>query len=146
MKCNRTTVPVTTNIRPELLDRAKADGDRAGYRTLRAYLEALITQGLTSDRPTEEPDEPDEQTKALVSAYPSAAWALGPSILVHRTVLALEALTDRIRAGENVGALERDLTVLRKDIGAELWHLRGAYDREVAARDARHYGRQGGVE
>jgi len=143
----RTTVPVTTNIRPELLQRARVDSERAGFRTLRAYLEALIAQGFVADdRDDSGPNEPNEQTQSLAAAYPSSAWALGPTILGHRLVLAIEALTERTRAGENVGTLEHDLAALRRDVVEHLIGLRRDYDREVELRDRRHYGRLGGVE
>jgi hypothetical protein len=43
---NRSTVDVPIQIGPQFLVALKADADRAGYRTQRAYLEALIAQGL----------------------------------------------------------------------------------------------------
>jgi hypothetical protein len=140
MNANRTTVPVATNILPEMLERAKVDAERKGYRSLRAYLEALIAQD-DDDSPLAE-----EETQALTAAYPSSAWALGPTILLHRTVVALEAVAQRIRAGEDVGTLERDLTALRREIGEHLFALREDYDHEVEARDQRHYRRGGVVE
>jgi hypothetical protein len=141
----RTTVPVPTNIRPEMIERAKADADRTGFRSLRAYLEALIAQGLVAEEDAEA-NPPDEQTLTLAAAYPSSAWALGPTILMHRTVSALEALADRTRAGEDVDALRADLVSLRWEIGQHLLALRGDYDHEVAARDARHYARFGRID
>lgn len=148
MKVNRKTVAVGTMIRPDLLERAKADGDRAGYRTLRTYLEALIVQGLIVDDSVsnEEPLKPDEQTKALAAAYPSSAWGLAPTVIGHHVVRALAALAPRIAAGEDVGSLERDLTALRREITEHMVGLRRDYDREVEARDQRHYGRLGGME
>ncbi len=124
------------------------DAEREGFRSLRAYLEALIAQGLVGERDVagSAQPEPDEQTKALAAAYPSSAWALGPTILIHRTVVALEAVAERTRAGEDVGTLERDLTALRREIGEHLFALRRDYDLEVEARDQQHYGRLGGVE
>jgi hypothetical protein len=80
---DRASVPRDT----EVLVTLKADAERAGYRTQRAYLEALIAQGLVP----EEGREPDEQTQSLAAAYPSSAWALGPTILANRIVLAIEA-------------------------------------------------------
>jgi hypothetical protein len=141
----RTTVPVTTNIRPEMLERAKAEAERAGFRSLRAYLEALIAQGLVPEE-DHEPDTPDEQTLTLAAAYPSSAWALGPTVLMHRTVAALEALAERARGGEDVESLRLDLMSLRWEIGQHLLALRADYDREVQARDARHYARFGRVD
>lgn len=147
VKVHRTSVPITTNIRPEMLQRARVDSERAGFRTLRAYLEALIAQGLVADDGDDTgPNEPNEQTKSLAAAYPSAAWALGPAILGNRLVLAVEALTQRIQAGEDVGTLEHELTLLRRDVVEHLIGLRRDYDREVELRDRRHYGRLGGVE
>ena len=84
---NRSTVDVPIQIAPQFLVTLKGDADRAGYRTQRAYLEALIAQGLVP----EEGREPDEQTQSLAAAYPSSAWALGPTILANRIVLAIEA-------------------------------------------------------
>jgi hypothetical protein len=133
----RTTVPVPTNIRPDLLERAKAEVQRAGFRSLRAYLEALIAQGLVDDDGGEVGF--NTQTRTLSAAYPSATWAIGPALLAHRTVAALEALAERTRAGEHVEALRADLMSLRWEIGQHLLELRADYDREVAARDARHY-------
>jgi hypothetical protein len=141
----RTTVPVPTNILPEMLERAKADADRAGFRSLRAYLEALIARGLVAHE-DREPDGPDEQTQTLAAAYPSSSWALGPTILMHRTVAAIEALAERARNGEDVAALRADLMSLRWEIGQNLLALRADYDREVQARDARHYARFGRVD
>ncbi len=147
VKVHRTSVPITTNIRPEMLQRARVDSERAGFRTLRAYLEALIAQGLVADDIDDTgTNEPNEQTKSLAAAYPSSAWALGPAILGNRLVLAVEALTQRIQAGEDVGTLEHDLTLLRRDVVEHLIGLRRDYDREVELRDRRHYGRLGGVE
>jgi hypothetical protein len=143
---NRNTVPVTTSIRPEMLDQAKADAERSGYKTLRAYLEALIDQGLLPVEDDLIDESPDAQTKSLAAAYPSSAWALGPAILMNRSVMALEALTERIRAGEEVEPLRADLMSLRWEIGQHLLRLREDYDREVQVRDLRHYGRLGGVE
>ncbi len=122
------------------------DAEREGFRSLRAYLEALIAQGLVGERDAAGSAQPDEQTKALAAAYPSSAWALGPTILIHRTVVALEAVAELVRAGEHVGTLERDLTALRREIGEHLFALRRDYDLEVEARDQQHYGRLGGVE
>lgn len=141
----RTTVPVPTYIRPEMVERAKADANRAGFRSLRAYLEMLITQGLVVEEDAE-PNPPDEQTATLAAAYPSSAWALGPTILMHRTVAAIEALTERAQSGEDVTALRVDLMSLRWEIGQHLLALRADYDREVAARDARHYARFGSID
>ena len=141
----RTTVPVPTNIRPEMIERAKADAERAGFRSLRAYLEMLITQGLVAEEDAE-PTPPDKQTLTLAAAYPSSAWALGPTILMHRTVAALEALADRTRAGEDIDALRIDLMSLRWEIGQHLLALREDYDREVEARDERYYARFGSVD
>ena len=138
----RTTVPVATNILPEMLERAKADVERAGFRSLRAYLEALIVQGLIAEEDVTGP-APDEPTLTLAAAYPASAWAIGPTILAHRIVLALEALAQRISAGEDVESLRADLMSLRWEIGQHLLALRGDYDREVAIRDARHYARFG---
>ena len=143
----RTTVPIPTNIKPAMVERAKVDADRGGYKSLRAYLEALIDQGVVDGRDAEdEPEEPDAQTKSLAAAYPSSAWALGPAILANRTVVALEALADRIGAGEDVQALRVDLMSLRWEIGQHLLSLRADYDREVEARDRRHYARFGTVD
>jgi hypothetical protein len=138
----RTTVPVATNILPEMLERAKADVERAGFRSLRAYLEALIAQGLTAEQDVTA-SAPDGQTLTLAAAYPSSAWAIGPTVLIHRTVAALGALAERIRAGEDVESLRVDLMSLRWEIGQHLLALRADYDREVAGRDARHYARFG---
>jgi hypothetical protein len=147
VKVHRTSVPITTNIRPEMLQRVRIDAERNGFRTLRAYLEALIAQGIISvDRDDIGSDGPDEQAQTLAAAYPSSAWALGPAILGNRVVLATEALTERIRAGEHVGSLERELATLRREIVEHLIGLRQDYDREVELRDRRHYGRLGGVE
>jgi hypothetical protein len=131
-----------------MLARAKADAERDGYQTLRAYLEALIAQGIVPDEVGDdiEPDEPDEQTKSLAAAYPSSAWAFGPAILMNRVVVAIEALTERIRAGDDVESLRCDLMSLRWELGQHLLGLRRDYDREVEIRDRRHYGKLGGVE
>jgi hypothetical protein len=141
----RTTVPVPTNIRPEMLDRAKADAERAGYRSLRAYLEALIVQGITEEEGAA-PNVPDEETLTLAAAYPSSAWGIGPTVLMHRTVAALDALAERTRDGEDVESLRTDLMSLRWEIGQHLLGLREDYDREVQARDARHYARFGRID
>ena len=143
MKVQRTTVPIPTNILPAMIRRAKIDAERSGYKTLRAYLEALIEQGLANDENTTGAKKP---TLSLAAAYPSSAWALGPAVLIHRTVRALEAVAERARAGDDVGTLERDLTALRREISEHLLTLRQDYDREVEDRDARHYGRMGGIE
>jgi hypothetical protein len=128
-----------------MITRAKADAERAGFRSLRAYLEMLIAQGLVAEEDAE-PNPPDEQTLTLAAAYPSSAWALGPTILMHRTVAAIEALAERAQSGEDVDALRTDLMSLRWEIGQHLLALRGDYDREVAARDARHYARFGQID
>jgi hypothetical protein len=138
----RTTVPVPTNIRPEALARAKADAGRAGYRTLREYLEALISQGLVL-LDEQEPPEAAPEAQTLAAAYPSSSWAIGPAVLAHRTVAALDVLAERIAAGEDVEPLRVDLMSLRWEIGQHLLALRADYDREVAARDARHFARFG---
>ena len=139
---NRTTVDVPIQIAPYFLVALKADAERAGYGTQRAYLEALIAQGLVAED-EREPSASDEQTQSLAAAYPSSTWAIGPAVLAHRTVTALEALAERTRAGEDVEALRVDLMSLRWEIGQHLLALRADYDREVAARDARHYARFG---
>jgi hypothetical protein len=133
---------VATNIRPDLLDRAIAQAQRAGFRSLRAYLEALITQGLAPDGAVST-TVPDGRTLTLAAAYPSSAWAIGPTILAHRAVAALEALAQRVAAAEETESLRVDLMSLRWEIGQHLLALRADYDREVAARDARHYARFG---
>jgi hypothetical protein len=135
---DRASVPRDT----EVLVTLKADAERAGYRTQRAYLEALIAQGLVP----EEGREPDEQTQSLAAAYPSSAWALGPTILANRIVLAIEALTKRIRDSEDVAALQSDLLSVRQEIAEHLMALRAEYDREVQARDRRHYARFGTID
>jgi hypothetical protein len=139
---NRSTVDVPIQIAPQFLVTLKGDADRAGYRTQRAYLEALIAQGLVP----QEGREPDEQTQSLAAAYPSSAWALGPTILANRVVLAIEALTQRIRDGEDVAALGSDLLSVRQEIVEHLMALRADYDREVQARDRRHYARFGTID
>src|ERR1035441_2485902 len=136
---DRASVPRDTEV---LVMTLKADAERAGYRTQRAYLEALIAQGLVP----EEGREPDEQTQSLAAAYPSSAWALGPTILANRVVLAIEALTQRIRDGEDVAALGSDLLFVRQEIVEHLMALRADYDREVQARDRRHYARFGPID
>jgi hypothetical protein len=80
------------------------------------------------------------------AAYPSSAWAFGPAVLENRTLAALEALAERIQSGEDCEALRADLMSLRWEIGQMLLGLRVDYDREVEVRDAKHYGRSGGVE
>jgi hypothetical protein len=130
-----------------MLERARIDTERSGFRTLRAYLEALIAQGIVTDRADKaELLQPNEQAQTLSAAYPSSAWALGPAILGNRLVLAIEALTERIQAGEDVGSLAGDLASLRREIVEHLVGLRRDYDREVESRDRRQYGRLGGVE
>jgi hypothetical protein len=142
---NRTTVDVPIQIAPHFLVTLKADAERAGYRTQRAYLEALIAQGLLPEE-DREPSAPDEQTQALAAAYPSSAWALGPAILANRVVLSIEALTERIKAGEEVETLRVDLMSVRREIVEHLMSLRADYDREVESRDRRHYARFGTVD
>ncbi len=145
----RKTVPVPTNISPAMLERARIAAEGAGYRSLRAYLEALIAQGLIAETPDEFTPNgsiPNDQLQALATAYPSSAWALGPAVLMHRTVAALEAVAERTRAGEDIELLHGDLMSLRWEIGQTLLALRADYDREVAKRDARYYGHFGGIE
>jgi hypothetical protein len=145
MKRHRRTVPVGTDILPAMRDRLKADAERGGYPSVKAYLERLIVQGIVDVEP-DEAKKPDEQTQGLAAAYPSAAWAFGPTILMHRVVRGLDDVHERMRAGEDVGTLERDFTELRREISEHLLALRKDYDREVETRDRRHYGRLGGVE
>jgi hypothetical protein len=146
VKANRTSVPITTNIKPEMLARARADADRRGYTTLRAYLEKLIAQGLDDEDDPDESPVLDEQGESLAAAYPSSAWAFGPGILGNRVVMALEALAERIRAGEDMEPLRTDLTSLRFEIAQNLLGLRKDYDREVEVRDRRHFARFGTVD
>jgi hypothetical protein len=143
---NRQTFSIPTSISAALIEQVKADAERSGYHTLRAYLEALIAQGLISEEDHEPGAAPDEQTQTLAAAYPSSAWAFGPAILASRVVLAIDALTERIQTGEDVEALRADLMSVRREIVEHLMGLRADYDREVEARDRRHYGRLGGVE
>jgi hypothetical protein len=139
-KRNRGTVPVGTDISPEMRERLRADAARMRYPTFRAYLEALIEQGLVDGLPA------DEQLESLGTTYPSSSWALGPTILGNRLVRAVEALTERIHGGEDMGALRTDLMSLRREVVAHLLTLRADYDREVQVRDARHYARFGTVD
>jgi len=142
---NRKTVDVQVQIAPEFVAHLKRDTERTQYRTQRAYLEALIAQGLVPEaEPRTQADEAESAN--LQAAYPSSAWALGPTILANRVVLALEALTDRILAGEDVEPLRADLMSARHEIAQHLVALRADYDREVAARDRRHYARFGTVD
>jgi hypothetical protein len=144
---NRTTVDVPIQIAPHYVAKLKVDAERAGYPTQRAYLEALIAQGVvTGDPSADEALASDEQTQSLAAAYPSSAWALGPTILGSRVVLALEALTERIRAGDDVEALRCDLMSARREIVEHLLALRTDYDREVETRDRRHYARFGTID
>ena len=142
---NRKTVDVQVQVAPEFVAQLRLDTERARYRTQRAYLEALIAQGLV---PEAEPraNAPVGQTESLEGAFPSAASAIEPTILANRVVLALEALTERVRAGEDVEALRVDLMSVRHEIVQHLVALRADYDREVAARDRRHYARFGTVD
>jgi hypothetical protein len=143
---NRTTVNVPVQIAPHFIGALKADADRAGYKTQRAYLEKLIAQGLPADDDPNEPAVIGEESKTLAAAYPSSAWAMGPAILANRVVLAMEALTERIRAGEDVEALRTDLMSVRREMVEHLMALRTDYDREVEARDRRHYARFGTID
>lgn len=126
---NRTTVNVPTQIAPALVWQAQADARASGFKTLRAYLEVLITQGLSA--------ESDDDVGGRRGQFLSAAPALLPTLLGHRTVRALEALTDRIDGGEDVGTLETELRSLRTEIVGALLELRGDYEREIDARDER---------
>lgn len=142
---NRTTVDVKVQIAPEYVARLKRDAERGRYRTQRAYLEALIAQGLVPEaEPGSQGDE--DEARSIEAAFPSSALALGPAILANRTVLALEALTERIRDGQDAEALRVDLLSIRHEIVQHLMALRADYDREVAARDRRHYARFGTID
>lgn len=138
----RKTVPIPTRVDPASVSRAQKALNRGGtHYTLRTYLEALIAQGIVEGAPVSA-----KQIESLASMYPSSEWALGPAVLAHRTVAALDALAGRILAGEDCEALRADLMSLRWEIGQMLLALRVDYDREVEARDSKHYGRLGGVE
>jgi len=121
----RSYAALNTQIEPLLLEKIKHDTRVRGYKTQRLYLEALIANGL--------PDDVGGRRGQFLSAAP----ALLPTLLGHRTVRALEALSDRIDAGEEVGTLEADLREIRKDVAAALSELHVAYEREVDARDER---------
>jgi hypothetical protein len=144
---NRKTFSIPTSISKEFIEQLRLDAGERKYPTVREYLEALITRGLRRDYdPSKKVFEPGELPRALASAYPSSAWALGPAVLAHRTVAALDALSERIQAGEDCETLRADLMSLRWEIGQMLLALRADYDTEVEARDDKHYGRLGGVE
>jgi hypothetical protein len=140
-RVKRTTIPLPTRLRPEIVKRAIDAADRRSDKSLRAYMEALIAQGLVKGAPVSA-----KQTESLASAYPSSAWAIGPAVLANRAVMALDALAERIQAGEDCEALRADLMSLRWEIGQMLLALRVDYDREVEARDAKHYKRFGTVD
>jgi hypothetical protein len=167
----RETVPLPTRVSPETVKRAVADARRAGYTSLRGYLENLIAQGLDpvgavrvemhsggeiphlekavgrdgKSYPASK-NGIDKQGESLAAAYPSSAWAFGPGILGNRVVRALEALAERIREGEDMEALRTDLTSVRFEIAQNLLGLRKDYDREVEVRDRRHFARFGTVD
>jgi hypothetical protein len=124
----RTTVGLPTRIAPSSLQRAQFDARRFGFKTLRAYLEALIKQGLVDD---------EHGGDGRLGQFASAEPALLPTLIGHRTVRALEALSDRIDAGDDVALLEADLRALRRDVAVTLSKLHAAYEREVDARDER---------
>jgi hypothetical protein len=130
---HRQTFSIPTSISRASIDKVKANAERLGYKSLRAYIEALI-------------DCEDAPPPPLAASYPSSTWAIGPTVLGHRTLHALDALTDRIRSGEDCEALRADLMSLRWEIGQMLLALRVDYDSEVEARDAKHYGRFGMVD
>jgi hypothetical protein len=141
MSTSRRTIPIPTRILAEVVEAAKFAAERSGHKTLRAYIEQVIAQGIVDGAPVSA-----EHPQSLAATYPSSSWALGPTVLSHRTVMALDALAERIRAGEDCGALRADLMSLRWEIGQQLLALRVDYEREVEKRDAKHYGRLGGVE
>jgi hypothetical protein len=144
---NRKTFSIPTSIGQEFIDQLRVDAVSRKYPTVRAYLEALITRGLRKDYdPKQKVLAPREVPRALHAEYPSSAWAIGPGALSHRTVKAVEALTDRIHAGEDCEALRVDLMSLRWEIGQHLLALRKDYDAEVEARDDRYYARYGKVD
>ena len=121
----RSYASLSTQIEPSLLEKAKRDARADGFKTQREYIEALITNGLPRD------------AGGRLGQFVSAEPALLPTLLGHRTVRALEAISDRIDAGEDVGTLEADLRDIRRDVAATLAKLHVAYEREVDARDER---------
>jgi hypothetical protein len=141
---NRKTFSIPTSIAKEFIDQLRSDAVLRKYPTVRGYLEALITRGLRKNYdPKQKVLAPREVPRALHAEYPSSAWAIGPGALSHRTVKAVEALTDRIHAGEDCETLRVDLMSLRWEIGQALLYLRRDYDAEVEARDERYYERFG---
>lgn len=98
---------VTLDVRQQAEDRAQTNGE-----TLSAYVSRLITN--------------DTASEAVKSAQI-------PAILGHRTVMALEALTDRIVSDASATALLEDLRAIRRDLVAALLALRVDYDRELDA-------------
>ena len=116
---------VTTRIAPSSLAKLKADALRYGFKTERAYLEALIEAGLPDD------------AAGVPERFESVVPAQLPTLLGHRAVVALQAVTDRLDADEALEPIAEDLRAIRKDVTALLLRLHAGYDREIDAREAR---------
>jgi hypothetical protein len=122
---NRTTVPLSITVAPRFVEKLKSDALRRGFKTARAYLEALIDLGV-----------PDDEI-GLPQQFESVLPTQLPALLGHRTVLALEAVKDRIDAGEEMEPIAAELRAIRRDVANALLKSVPAYNREVDAREAR---------
>lgn len=121
----RTTINVPLRIAPAAIAKLRHDAQISGFKTTRAYLEALIEAGLPED------------AIGLPEQFASAELARLPTLLGHRLVLALDAVRDRIDAGDDLRPLEDLIRPTIQQVADHLYALHGAYERECDAKDER---------
>jgi hypothetical protein len=124
-KPNRTTASFTVYIDPTVISKLRFDADARGFKTMRQYIETLAVAGLAPG------------WKRQAGSFTTAGQAVVPTVLGHRLVQAIEAVRDRVDAGEPVEALLPDLRALRVDVERTLNVIRVSYLAEVDAHEAR---------
>lgn len=116
MRAKRTTQPLGAWVEPGVIVRAKHDAQRYGM-TLSAYVSALVGG-----------DDPRGKVGADLTPLALAG---------NRVMRAMEAVTARANAGDDVGLVLDELRGLQREIAGTLYAMRSAYDAVLDKRPGR---------
>jgi hypothetical protein len=121
----RLSVQLALRIAYEAKQKFLADAGASGYKTLRAYAEALIEAGLPKG------------WKGRPGQFPAVVPAIVPMQIGATILHSIQAVTDRIDEGEAVGTLLPVMQQIADSVHSFLLEQRRAYDADVAAHERR---------
>lgn len=113
-------------------EKAVADAERLGFKSVSMYVSALVSGEVTADRV----DGVEAQTKA--SVVPLEARV--PIAVAAHLVVAIDSIKRRVETCADCGPLLAEMTALRKEIAAFLVGSRRAYDDALDARNEARWG------